>query len=85
MRCSVMAEDAAEQLVAGMRRNNPRIERAGAMLPESSSVAMLQFARLLRESGNPERRGFKDGNTLVSWLSEVLTPDETVPLRQFVG
>jgi hypothetical protein len=82
--CVVMAEDAAAQIIAGMRRTNARIERAGALLPTSSSVAMLQFMRLLRESNSDHRRGFKEPEAVLTWLSEVLTPEETARLRAFL-
>lgn len=85
--CVVMAEDAASQMVAEMRGVNARgrMERSGALLPVSSSIAMLQFVRLLRESNNPNRRGFKEPDALIAWLSEVLTPEEEARLRTFVG
>lgn len=83
--CKVMAEDAAEQLTAGIRGTNPRIERSGALLPTRSPVATLQFRRVLLETQNPERRGFTDPENLIAWLSEVLTPEEVARLRIFLG
>jgi hypothetical protein len=83
--CTVMAEDATTRVADGLRRTNARIARSGALLPSSSSVAMLQFARMLRENNNPERRGFTDPQALVAWLSEVLTAEEIVRLRAFLG
>jgi hypothetical protein len=82
--CTVMAEDAAEQLVAGMRRSNGHFERAATLFPVSSSVATLQIGRLLRESHSSQRRGFKEPDALIAWLAEVLTVDETLRLRAFV-
>lgn len=84
-RCTVMGEGAAEQLVAAIRSINHRIERGGALLPVNSPTAMLQLQRLLRESNNPDRRGFTDPRNLISWLSEVLTPDEIARLHAFVA
>jgi hypothetical protein len=83
--CNVMAADAAEQLAAGIRSTNPRVERSGALLPLNSSVAMLQFIRILRESSNVDRRGFNSPRALIAWLSEVLTPDEIARLHTFIG
>jgi hypothetical protein len=83
-KCTVMAEDAASHVIAGMRRANPRIERIGALLP-SSSIAMLQFVRMVREGNSSRRKGFKDPEALIAWLSEVLTAEEASRLRAFVG
>jgi hypothetical protein len=80
-----MDAEAAQQLAAGIRSTNPRVERSGALLPINSSVAMLQFTRILRESNNPKRRGFTDPHNLVAWLSEVLTPDEIARLETFIA
>jgi hypothetical protein len=84
-KCHVMATDAAEHLVMAMRIVNPRVERSGSLLPVSSSVAMLQFARMLRETHNPDRRGFSDARSLIGWLAEVLTHEEVSRLRSFIG
>lgn len=83
--CNVMAAEAAEQLAAGIRSTNARVERSGALLPLNSSVAMLQFVRILRESTNTERRGFNSPPALIAWLSEVLTPEEIARLEVFIG
>jgi len=84
-KCTVMDEDAASKLAVGIRGTNARVERSGALLPLGSSVAMLQFQRLLRESNHPDRRGFSDPRNLVAWLSEVLASDEITRLHEFVG
>lgn len=83
-KCFVMAEEAAQQLVTSMRGTNARIERSGALLPAESPVAMLQLNRMLRESQNPARRGFDDPKDLITWLSDVLTPEEVSRLREFL-
>jgi hypothetical protein len=83
--CLVMAEDAAAHLVANMHSVNTRFERVGALLPVSSSVAMLQFSRMLREGNNARRRGFKSPEVLTDWLAEVLTEPEVARLRSFLG
>jgi hypothetical protein len=83
-KCSVMAEDAAQHLVAAMRANNARMERSAALLPTHSPVAMLQLLRMLREGKNSSRRGFDEPNEMIAWLSEVLTPNEVARLREFL-
>jgi hypothetical protein len=83
-RCRVVAEGAAEKLVAGFRGLNPHIERSAALLP-GGSVALLQSLRMLRESNNPDRRGFSDAGAMIAWLSEVLTPEEVARLHTFLA
>jgi hypothetical protein len=83
--CIFMAEDATARVADGLRRTNARITRGGALLPNHSSVAMLQYARMLRENNNPERRGFTDPRALVAWLAEVLTAEEIARLHAFLG
>jgi hypothetical protein len=84
-KCRVMGEDAAIQLAGGMRISNPRIERSGVLLPETSPVAMLQFVRMLREGNNAARRGFSEPSAMITWLAEVLTPEELTRLRAFLA
>jgi hypothetical protein len=83
-RCRVMSSDASEALVANLARYNPRIERSGAVASEDSPSAVLQFTRLIRESGNPERRLFTNPHEMASWLGEVLAPDERRRLEEFL-
>ncbi|MGA2450799.1 MAG: hypothetical protein ABTD50_19205 [Polyangiaceae bacterium] len=82
--CHVMSTDAGEALVASLTRHNPRIERSAIVASANSPSAMLQFARLIRESGNPRRRLFTDAGEMASWLGEVLAPDERQRLAQFL-
>src|SRR5690348_6703020 len=49
-RCPVMNDDAAARLIALMRANNARVERSAALASQKSSIAVLQFLRMVRES-----------------------------------
>jgi len=51
----------------------------------SSSMEMLQFVRLVRESHHPSRRIFDSPSALGTWASEVLTPAETARLTSFLS
>jgi hypothetical protein len=84
-RCRVMSSDASEALVANLARYNPRIERSGAVVSEDSPSAMLQFARLIREGANPDRRLFTNPHEMASWLGDVLAPDERRRLVEFLN
>ena len=82
--CHVMSTDAGEALVASLTRHNPRIERSGIVASANSPSAMLQFTRLIRESGNPRRKLFTDAGEMTLWSGEVLAPEERQRLAQFL-
>jgi hypothetical protein len=83
-RCPVMSSEATQCALQEMTRSNPRVERSAAVTSPHSPTAVLQFLRLVRESNNDDRRLFRDPDALVAWLAEVLVPEETVRLRQFL-
>jgi len=82
--CPVMESDAAEFALAGMTKNNPRVLRSGALASQDSSIAVLQFLRLVRESKLESRRLFFDEEELTRWLGEVLTDAEKAWLLEFL-
>jgi hypothetical protein len=85
--CPMMSSDASDRLLQRMTGNNPRTERSAALASRQSPVAVLQFLRLVRESGHPSRKMFfdPDASGLVDWLGQVLTSEETARLRQFLN
>jgi hypothetical protein len=83
--CPVMQEEAAVRFLDGLRNHNPRAERSAALATQKSSIAMLQFLRLVRESNNPDRRLFFEPEPLIEWLSEVLSPEEQARLKEFLA
>ena len=80
---SILAPEAAEQLIGLMRKDNPRIERTALVLSDNALVG-LQVARMIREAGNPNRRTFHEAAQAVTWLEEVLTVSEAMALRKFL-
>ena len=68
-----------------MAGNNPHFERSAALGSKQSPLTMLQFLRLVRDSGNKERRLFDDVTELCAWLDDILSPAERARLREFLA
>jgi hypothetical protein len=83
--CPVMSTEASARLLERLVRLSPRTERSSALVSTDSPTAVLQFARLIREAGHPDRRMFHDADELYEWLKEILTPAEAARLRLFLG
>jgi hypothetical protein len=81
---SVFPPDVADAMIAGMQRDNPRLERNGFLLG-ASAVFTLQVERMIREAHSPRCRSFREPIGLVHWLEEVLTGTESLALRRFLG
>lgn len=84
-RCPIMSSDAAEYLLSSLKRNNARLERCAALALADSPLKMLQFLRLVRSADNPNRKLFEQPMEAITWLSEVLNPEERKRLRDFVA
>ncbi len=84
-RCPLLEERAAARLSERMAGNNPLMVRSAALVSPSSPTAVLQFARLIRESNSDNRRMFTHVPPLVAWLSDLLTPAELERLRAFLS
>ncbi|NUQ79358.1 MAG: hypothetical protein HUU21_38095 [Polyangiaceae bacterium] len=80
----LLEEDVAA-LLQVLRRYNDRIERSAILVSERSAVGVLQMERMVRESGHPLRRAFRDVHEAAAWLSEVLTPEERARLHLVLG
>ena len=83
-RCPVMAAEAAQRMVERILLNNGRTERSAVLAGTSAPTAVLQFVRLIREAGHPDRKMFFDDGDLVTWLGESLTSLESLRLRRFI-
>jgi hypothetical protein len=83
--CSVMSPSTSERALAMLLTVNPRAERSAILYAERSPTAVMQFVRLIRDAKNPNRRLFSDPVEMATWLAEVLTPEESLRLRQFLG
>jgi len=84
-RCPLMHDEAAKRLVENLRTANPRLERSAALASQKSSLAVLQFLRVVREGNNAERRVFYEQEPLIEWLAQVLRPEELTRLREFLA
>jgi hypothetical protein len=83
--CPLMQGEAAARLTERMSGNNPRVDRAAALVSPDAPTALLQFARLIRESGLPSRKMFTQPEPLIAWLDPVLAPAERHALRAFLN
>lgn len=80
-RCPLMSPEASERLVWRMTQSNARVERSAILVSRAASGAVLQFVRLIREAGHPDRRLFFDAPDLLKFMSEKLDPTESARLK----
>jgi hypothetical protein len=83
--CQILESKASERMLERLVALNARTERSAVIASPQSSVAVLQFMRLIRESRLPDRKVFLDPSDVLPWLDEVLDPQEQHRLRQFLG
>jgi len=83
-RCPVMAPEAAARIATRIASLNGRTERSAALASSDSPVAVLQFLRVIREAGLPDRKLFFDVFEMLPWVTEVLTPSEAARLTDFL-
>jgi len=79
----IFAPDVADKLTLLMRSLNPHLVRSGFLIREGPTFG-LQFMRMIREAGSPDRRLFKRRSELESWLAEVLTLEERERLHVYL-
>ncbi len=84
-RCPVMAPEAAERIAARIAATNATTERSAALAKQDAPVAVLQFVRVIREAGLPDRKLFFEERELIAWLGETLTDAELGRLRDFLS
>jgi hypothetical protein len=82
--CPIMSPEAAQRFAASIANYNPRTIRSAALASQDAPVAVLQFVRVIREAGLPDRKLFFDEAELSDWLREVLTDHEHRRLREFL-
>ena len=83
-RCPVMAPEAAARIASRIANMNGRTERSAALASSDAPVAVLQFLRVIREAGLPDRKLFFDGLEMRRWVAEILTPAEAARLADFI-
>jgi len=81
---NLFAPEVSDKLLQIMRGDTPQMERGAYWLSEALPMFSLQFQRMIREAGNPERRIFTRRLGLESWASERLTPYERERLHEFL-
>ena len=81
----VLSPAVSDALLETFKRDNPRLLRSALLLSPANAVFNLQIERLLREASNPGRRAFRAAELLLTWLGEVLAPDELLRARQMFG
>ena len=84
-RLTVLTPEATEPLLTMLRRDNPRLLRAGYLVGQRYGALAMQIDRLVREAKNPSRRWFDRGDDLEAFLGEVLNPAERESLRRLVA
>jgi hypothetical protein len=82
--CPLMSPEAAARITHHISMVNARTERSAALARDDAPTAVLQFVRVIREAGLPDRKLFFDEQDLAAWLGEVLTPAERERLRAFL-
>jgi hypothetical protein len=82
---TVMAPETAARVRVMLSKANARIERSSILTAADQSTANLQVQRLVREAENENRRHFVNPREQHAWLSEILTPEESRRLAEFLG
>lgn len=84
-RLTVLTPEATEPLLTMLRRDNPKLLRAGYLLGQRYGALAMQIDRLVREAQNPGRRWFDRPEDLERFLGEVLTVAEREAMHRFLG
>ncbi len=83
--CPLMSPEASQRIASRMSGTNARTERSAALASQGTAMAVMQFLRVIREAGLPNRKLFLDQAELIDWLTEVLSPSETQRLGVFLN
>src|SRR5215208_4816756 len=75
-RCPVMSPEAVERIATRITATNASTERSAALAKSDAPVAVLQFLRVIREAGLPDRKLFFEERELTAWLKDVLSEAE---------
>jgi len=83
--CPLLSDEASERARLRLTQSNDHVERSAALVFPDSAISVLQFLRLCRDSGTPNRRLFTEEQPAVSWLGEVLNDAERQRLAVFLA
>jgi hypothetical protein len=82
---NVMSPETSARARTMMLGNNARVRRSSILTADAQSTTQLQVLRLVREADNENRRHFTSAREQHAWLCEVLTPQESSRLSEFLG
>jgi hypothetical protein len=83
--CKLFTQEVADRALTLLTVVNDRIERSAVLHREDAPTSVLQLMRLVRESKFEQRHVFTDTTKMQEWLSEVLTLDERIRLKEFLA
>lgn len=83
--CPVMSPEAAQRMAQRIASVNGRMLRSAALARRDAHISVLQFLRVVRDAGSPDRKLFFEEAEMIAWLSEVLTPPEIAQLKSFLS
>lgn len=83
--CPVMSPEAAHSFARQIAQYNARTERSAALANQEAPVTVLQFMRVIREAGLPDRKLFFNADELQTWVGEILSEAERERLREFLA
>ncbi len=81
----VFSQTVATAVIKLMTRANRVRKKTAILLAPDHAVFGMQFSRLVREVGDPNRQTFTEAEELVTWLSDVLTDAEKKRAKTFIG
>lgn len=83
--CPLLSDDASERARLRLSQTNAHVERSAALAFADSAISVLQFLRLCRDSGAPNRRLFTEPQVAAKWLGEALNDAEKQRLAAFLA
>lgn len=81
----IFAPAVADAVLDMLTVTNHRVLRGGILLNSEKATFSLQAERVLRDAGNPGRRCFRDKDTLLHWLGELLDAAEIEEAHFFLN
>lgn len=81
----VFSQGVAAAVIQLMTRANRVRRKTAILLAPDHAVFGMQFGRLVREVGDPQRQTFTEPEPLFAWLSDALTDVELKRAKAFIG
>lgn len=80
----VVPAPVSQILLAMLSGSQTRLVRSAILLTIEHATFGLQAERLVREAGHAARRTFRNPDTMLSWLGEIITPAELEAATAFL-